>query len=205
LKFAGSGADTHLTYNENPKVDCIYCGQCTVHCPVNAIREQSHLSPVEAVLADPEKVVIAQMAPSVRASIGEEFGLEPGLNLEKKMFTALRQLGFDKIFDVNMGADITTMVEAQELTERLKRNLLAKKRFCRCYFLLSWLGQILEFYYPEMIPHLTTARSPQIHSGAAYKTWWQKKAALIQGKLVVVSIMPCTSKNYEAAMEKFEL
>jgi NADH dehydrogenase/NADH:ubiquinone oxidoreductase subunit G len=77
LKFEGSGADTHLAYNENPKVDCIYCGQCTAHCPVNAIREQSHLEQVEAVLVDPDKVVIAQMAPSVRASIGEEFGLEP--------------------------------------------------------------------------------------------------------------------------------
>ncbi len=205
LKFAGSGADTHLTYNENPKVDCIYCGQCTVHCPVNAIREQSHLSPVEAVLADPEKVVIAQMAPSVRASIGEEFGLEPGLNLEKKMFTALRQLGFDKIFDVNMGADITTMVEAQELTERLKKKFAGEETvlpmFTSCC--PGWV-KFLEFYYPEMIPHLTTARSPQIHSGAAYKTWWAEKSGIDPGKIVVVSIMPCTSKKYEAAMEKFE-
>lgn len=208
LKIEGSGSNAHLAYSENPKVDCIYCGQCTVHCPVNAIREQSHLKQVEAVLADSDKIVIAQMAPSVRASIGEEFGLEPGINLEKKMFTAFRQLGFDKVFDVNMGADITTLVEAQELTERLKKKFAGEETvlpmFTSCC--PGWV-KFLEFYYPEMIPHLTTARSPQIHSGAAYKTWWAQKAGVDPSKIVVVSIMPCTSKKYESEMEKlkFEL
>lgn len=208
LKIEGSSSDAHLAYNENPKVDCIYCGQCTVHCPVNAVREQSHLKQVEEVLADPDKIVIAQMAPSVRASIGEEFGLEPGINLEKKMFTAFRQLGFDKVFDVNTGADITTVVEAQELTERLKKKFTGEETvlpmFTSCC--PGWV-KFLEFYYPEMIPHLTTARSPQIHSGAAYKTWWAKKAGVDPSKIVVVSIMPCTSKKYESEMEKlkFEL
>lgn len=205
LKFEGSGSDTHLAYNENPKVDCIYCGQCTVHCPVNAVREQSHLKQVETVLADPDRIVIAQMAPSVRASIGEEFGLEPGINLEKKMFTALRQLGFDKIFDVNMGADITTLVESQELTGRLKKKFSGEKTvlpmFTSCC--PGWV-KFLEFYYPEMIPHLTTARSPQIHSGAAYKTWWAEKSGIDPSKIVVVSIMPCTSKKYEAEMKKLK-
>ena len=208
LKIEGSGSDAHLAYNENPKVDCIYCGQCTVHCPVNAIREQSHLEQVEAVLVDPDKIVIAQMAPSVRASIGEEFGLKSGLNLEKKMFTALRQLGFDKVFDVSMGADITTVVEAQELTARLKKKFAGEATvlpmFTSCC--PGWV-KFLEFYYPEMISHLTTARSPHIHSGAAYKTWWAHKASVDPSKIIVVSIMPCTSKKYESEMEKlkFEL
>lgn len=204
LKLEGSGSDAHLTYNKNPKADCIYCGQCTVHCPVNAIREQSHLEQVEAVLADQDKIVIAQMAPSVRASIGEEFGQEPGLNLEKKMFTALRQLGFDKVFDVNMGADITTIVEAKELSDRLRKKFAGDKSvlpmFTSCC--PGWV-KFLEFYYPEFIEHLTTARSPHIHSGAAYKTWWADKAGIDPSKIVVVSIMPCTSKKYESGMEKF--
>lgn len=205
LKIEGKGADAHLTYNQNPKVDCIYCGQCTVHCPVNAIREQSHLEQVEAALLDKDKILIAQMAPSVRTSIGEEFGQEVGLNMEKKMFTALRQLGFEKIFDVNTGADITTMIEAKDLSNRLKKRdageATALPMFTSCC--PGWV-KFLEFYYPDFIDHLTTARSPQIHSGAAYKTWWADKAGVDPSKIVVVSIMPCTSKKYEAQMEKFD-
>ncbi|MBU1033616.1 [FeFe] hydrogenase, group A [Patescibacteria group bacterium] len=205
LKIEGKGADAHLTYNQNPKVDCIYCGQCTVHCPVNAIREQSHLEQVEAALLDKDKILIAQMAPSVRTSIGEEFGQEVGLNMEKKMFTALRQLGFEKIFDVNTGADITTMIEAKDLSNRLKKRdageATALPMFTSCC--PGWV-KFLEFYYPDFIDHLTTARSPQIHSGAAYKTWWADKAGVDPSKIVVVSIMPCTSKKYEAQIEKFD-
>ncbi len=203
LKLEGTSSDNHLTYNENPKVDCIYCGQCTVHCPVNAIREISHLEQVEAALADPDKILIAQMAPSVRASIGEEFGQEAGLNLEKKMFTALRQLGFEKIFDVNMGADITTVVEAKELGDRLRKKFAGEKTvlpmFTSCC--PGWV-KFLEFYYPDFIDHLTTARSPHIHSGGAYKTWWAEKTGTDPSKIIMVSIMPCTSKKYESEMEK---
>ncbi len=203
LKIEGKNSDIHLTYNKNPKVDCIYCGQCTVHCPVNAIREQSHLEQVEAALRDPGKTVIVQMAPSVRTSIGEEFAQKPGTNLEKKMFTALRQLGFDKIFDVNTGADITTLVEAKELSDRLKKKFAGGETvlpmFTSCC--PGWV-KFLEFYYPELIKHLTTARSPHIHSGGAYKTWWAQKVGISPDKIVVVSLMPCTSKKYEAELAK---
>ncbi len=201
LKLEGEGSKRRLTYNKDPKVDCIYCGQCTVHCPVQAVREQNQIEAVEKVLKDKNKIVIAQTAPSVRASIGEEFGLPVGSNLTGQLFTAYRKLGFDKVFDVNMGADITTWVEAEELAERLKtgKNLPMFTSCCP-----GWV-KYAEFYHPEILKNLTTARSPQIHSGGAYKTWWAEKEGIDPKKIVVVSLMPCTSKKYEAHNDKFNI
>lgn len=202
LKLEGKGSKTHLTYNKDPKVDCIYCGQCTAHCPVAAVREQNHLGPVEKLLKNKKgKILIAQMAPSVRASIGEEFGLPPGKNMEGEMVTALRKLGFDYVFDVNMGADITTCVEATELAERILNNGVLPMITSCCP---GWV-KYAEFYHPEILPNLTRARSPQIHSGGAYKTWWAKKAGVDPKKIVIVSLMPCTSKKYEAGFEKLKV
>ncbi len=194
LKLEGKGANNRITYNKDPNIDCIYCGQCTVHCPVTAIREQSHIESVEKDLKDKNKIVIAQMAPSVRASIGEEFGAIIGTDLSGKMYTAFRVLGFDKVFDVNMGADITTIVEAKELIDRLEGNGKLPMFTSCCP---GWV-KFVEFYYPEMLDHLTQSRSPQIHSGGAYKTWWAKKEGLDPKDISVVSFMPCTSKKYEA-------
>jgi len=202
LRLAGKGSQTHLDYNPDPKVDCVYCGQCTAHCPVAAVREQDHITAVEKLLKNKKgKILIAQMAPSVRASIGEEFGQPPGTNLEGQMYTALRKLGFDYIFDVNMGADITTYVEATELAERLKNNG-PLPMFTSCC--PGWV-KYAEFYHPEILHHLTKARSPQIHSGGAYKTWWAKKAGVNPKKIVIVSLMPCTSKKYEAKFSKLKI
>jgi NADP-reducing hydrogenase subunit HndD len=201
LRVEGKGAKSHLAYNKDPKIDCIYCGQCTVHCPVAAVREQNQIEEVEKALKDKDKIVIAQMAPSIRVSIGEEFGLPPGTNMEGQMYTALRMLGFDKVFDVNMGADITTQVEAMELIERIKKGG-PLPMFTSCC--PGWV-KFVEFYHPEMIPHLTTSRSPQIHSGGAYKTWWAKKEGINPKKIVVVSFMPCTSKKYEAKFKKLRI
>jgi NADH-quinone oxidoreductase subunit G len=198
LKLKGKGANRRIGITEDETIDCIYCGQCTVHCPVGAAREQSHMAQVEAALKDPEKKVIVQMAPSVRVSIGEIFGFEVGTNLEKQFNAAFRQIGFDYVFDVNWGADITTMVEAEELVERIKTNGTLPLFTSCCP---GWV-KFVEFYYPEMIPHLTTSRSPQIHAGGAYKTWWAQKAGVDPKQIVVVSIMPCTSKKYEAHHEK---
>ncbi len=202
LKLEGKGSKTHLAYNKDPKVDCVYCGQCTAHCPVAAVREQDHLTPVEKLLKNKKgKILIAQMAPSVRASIGEEFGLPPGKNLEGEMVTALRKLGFDYVFDVNMGADITTYVEAAELAERILNNGTLPMITSCCP---GWV-KYAEFYHPEILPHLTRSRSPQIHSGGAYKTWWAKKAGVNPKKIVIVSFMPCTSKKYEAGFQKLKI
>lgn len=201
LELSGKNTKTRVDYNKDPKVDCIYCGQCTVVCPVNAIREQGHIPQVEEAIADPDKIVIVQTAPSVRASIGEEFGVPYGTDLTGKMYTAYRLLGFDKIFDVNFGADITTMVEAEELIERLQSGE-GLPMFTSCC--PGWV-KYLEYYHPEMIPHLTTARSPQMHSGGAYKTWWAEKEGVDPKKIVVVSVMPCTSKKYEASHEKMKI
>lgn len=207
LKLGGHGSRRRIAYNEDPKVDCIYCGQCTVACPVNAVREQSHLKEVLEVLKDKDKIVIVQTAPSVRASIGEEFGMGYGVNCEKKLNTAYRMVGFDKVFDVNFGADITTYVEAEELTERLQNEKVMGighklPMFTSCC--PGWV-KTAEFYYPEIFNNLTTARSPQIHSGGAYKTWWAEKEGIDPKKIVVVSTMPCTSKKYEAKMERLNV
>ncbi len=201
LHLEGKGASSHIESSKDPLVDCIYCGQCTVHCPVGAAREQNHLTDVEKALKDKSKIVIVQMAPSIRASIGEEFGGKPGQDVTGQMYTALRKVGFDKIFDVNMGADITTIVEAEELIDRIKNGGVLPLFTSCCP---AWV-KFIEYYHPEFIPNLTTSRSPQMHSGAAYKTWWAEKEKIDPKKIVVVSIMPCTSKKYEARNEKFKV
>ena len=201
LRLTGKGAKTRIDYNKDSLIDCIYCGQCTVHCPVGAIREQSHLCAVEKVLKDKNKVVIVQSAPSVRASIGEEFAIPHGSNLIGKLSTAYRMLGFDKVFDVNMGADITTVVEAQELIERIQHNGKLPMFTSCCP---GWVKYV-EFYHPELISNLTTARSPQMHSGMAYKSWWAEKQGIDPKNIIVVSTMPCTSKKYEAANKSLQV
>lgn len=201
LEMQGKNIQTHATYTRDSKIDCIYCGQCTVHCPVGSAREQNQIKEVEKALKSKNKILIAQMAPSVRASIGEEFGLPVGTDLTGRIYTAFRKLGFDKVFDVNMGADITTVVEAEELAERIEKNERLPMFTSCCP---AWV-KFIEFYHPELIKNLTTARSPQIHSGAAYKTWWAKKEGIDPAKIIVVSLMPCTSKKYEACHEKLKI
>ncbi len=201
LEIREEGEKKHVDYTCNPGIDCIYCGQCTFLCPVDAIYEHKKIDAVEEAIKDPDKITIVQMAPSTRASIGECFDQPPGTNVEGKMYTALHQLGFDHVFDINMGADITTYTEAMELAERIKEGGLLPMFTSCCP---AWV-KFVEFYYPEMIPHLTSARSPHMHSGGAYKTWWAEKEGVDPKKLCVISIVPCTSKKYEATLEKFNI
>lgn len=201
LKLAQEGDRKHVEYTCDPNIDCVYCGQCTFLCPVKTIYIQDHTAELEAALSDKNKITIVQMAPSVRVSIGEEFGLPPGTDVTKKMYTALRQLGFSKVFDVTMGADLTTYVEAMELMDRIRNNGVLPMFTSCCP---SWVKYV-EFHYPQLIPNLTTARSPHIHAGGAYKTWWAQKEGIDPKNIVVVSLHPCTSKKYEAKMEKFKI
>ena len=182
--------------------DCIHCGQCTLVCPVNAIRTQPNLEEFKKIFADKSKIFIVQAAPSVRAALGEGWKMEHSLNIEKKMNTAFRKLGFNKVFDVNFGADITTMVEAEELIERLNNPEAKLPMFTSCCY--AWVDYVMH-YHPELKEYLTTARSPHLHAGGAYKTWWAQKEGINPKDIVVVSVMPCTSKKEEIINENAKI
>ncbi len=183
------------------RIDCIYCGQCAVHCPVGAAQEQSHWEMVEKAIDDKRKIVVAQFAPSIRVSIGEEFGLPYGKIVTEQVVAGLRNLGFDYVFDVNFGADVTTMVEAEELIERLN-NGSTMPMFTSCC--PAWVKYV-EFYHPELIPNLTTARSPHMHSGGLIKTYWAKEINLSTKNIIVVSVMPCTAKKFESSRKELKV
>jgi NADH-quinone oxidoreductase subunit G/NADP-reducing hydrogenase subunit HndD len=206
LKLAGSGINQEIKPVLNDKTACIYCGQCTTHCPVASAQEQDQAIAVENILhdkkRDKKRVIVAQFAPAVRVSLGEEFGLPYGTNCEGQIYTALKRLGFNYVFDINFGADITTMTEAEELVERLKDKKAVWPMTTSCC--PAWVAYA-EFNYPELLPHLTSARSPHIHSAGAIKTYWAKKRGIDSKNITVVSIVPCTAKKYEAARREMWL
>jgi iron-only hydrogenase group A len=181
--------------------DCIYCGQCVVHCPVGALEAVGEFEEVEKPLWEQGKTVVFQFAPSVRSSIGEEFGLPYGTVVTEKLTAALRKLGADRVFDVGVGADFTTVEEAKELLERLEsqKNLPMFTSCCP-----AWVRYV-EFFHPELIPNLTTTRSPHIILGGLIKTYWAEKESVDPEKIVVVSIMPCTAKKYEIKREELKI
>jgi NADP-reducing hydrogenase subunit HndD len=175
-------------------LDCIFCGQCAAVCPTAAITEKDDTEKFEKALADPKKMVVVQVAPSVRFSFGEEFGQQPGIFWEGKLVAALKELGADKVFDTTLAADLTIIEEANELIERVK----SKKKlplFTSCC--PSWV-LFVEKYFPQYLPNLSTCKSPQQMLGALVKTYWAEKEKIDPKNIVSVSIMPCTSKKYEA-------
>lgn len=202
LEIAGHGANQEIKPVADKKVACIYCGQCANVCPVAAAQEQGAWSEVEKAIQDKRKIVVAQFAPAVRVSIGEEFGLPVGSNCEGKIYTSLKKIGFNKVFDINFGADITTMTEAEELMERLGDKKAVFPMMTSCC--PAWVAYV-EFYHPELIPNLTSARSPHIHSAGAIKTYWAKKKGVAAKNIIVVSVVPCTAKKYEAARPALQL
>ena len=172
---------------------CINCGQCINVCPTAALTEKDDTKEVWEALADPDKYVVVQPAPAVRAALGEEFGIPMGTSVTGKMACALRRLGFDKVFDTDFGADLTIMEEANELIHRVKENgVLPMITSCSP----GWI-KFCETYYPEFIPNLSTCKSPHEMEGAVIKSYFAEKESIDPHKIVVVSVMPCTAKKFE--------
>jgi NADH-quinone oxidoreductase subunit G len=196
LEFLGRGikgriasaADAAL--GESP---CIKCGQCAAHCPVGAIYERDDTSKVWAALQNPGIHPVVQIAPAVRVALAEEFGLPPGTVFTKKIYAALRKLGFKTVFDTNFSADLTIMEEGTELVKRLSQGGDIPLITSCCP---AWVDY-MEKYYNDMIPNFSTAKSPQQMLGAMIKAYWADKAGVEPGKIFSVSIMPCTAKKWE--------
>ncbi len=180
-------------------VVCVQCGQCAAICPVGAITEKEHIDYVWDAIEDPTKFVVVQTAPAIRAALGECFDYEPGTLVTGKMVTALRLLGFDRVFDTNFTADLTIMEEGTELLTRLKHALVDKQQVALPQFTSCSPGWIkyAEYFYPELLDNISTCKSPQQMFGAVAKTYYAKKAGVDPKDIIVVSVMPCTAKKFE--------
>ncbi|MFP4456978.1 MAG: NADH-dependent [FeFe] hydrogenase, group A6 [Clostridia bacterium] len=174
-------------------VNCVTCGQCINVCPTGALSEVSHINRVVEALSDENMHVVVQTAPAVRVALGESFGIEVGTNVQGKMVTALRQLGFDKVFDTDFTADLTIMEEGTELINRIKGGgVLPLITSCSP----GWIKYV-EHNYPDLFPHLSTCKSPQQMFGVLAKTFYAQKYDIDPAKIYSVSIMPCTAKKFE--------
>ncbi len=190
------GFDSEISCAFNKKladVSCVSCGQCTVVCPTGALVEKDDTAKVFAALADPTKHVVVHTAPSIRATLGECFDMPVGTLVTGKMATALHLLGFDKVFDTNFGADLTIMEEGTEFIDRVKNGgVLPMITSCSP----GWV-KFCEHYYPDLLPHLSTCKSPQQMQGAMIKSYYAEKAGIDPKDIVVVSVMPCVAKKFE--------
>lgn len=179
---------------------CVQCGQCSAVCPVGAIYEKDAIEDVWKALDDPTKHVVVQTAPAIRAALGECFGLEPGTVVTGRMVAALRRLGFDRVFDTNFTADLTIIEEGHEFLSRLKKALVDGDKDVRIPMFTScspgWINY-MEYFYPDLLPNLSTCKSPQQMFGALAKTYYAEKAGIDPKDIVVVSVMPCTAKKFE--------
>ncbi|MCL2037215.1 MAG: [FeFe] hydrogenase, group A, partial [Oscillospiraceae bacterium] len=174
---------------------CVSCGQCIAVCPTGALSEKDDTDKVWDALADPEKVVVVQTAPAVRASLGESFGFPMGTPVQGKMASALRELGFNYVFDTNFGADLTVMEESHELLDRVNNGgVLPLITSCSP----GWI-RYCEAYEPELLPNLSSCKSPQQMQGAMIKTYWAEKMNIEPSKIFSVSVMPCVAKKFEAS------
>ena len=179
---------------------CVRCGQCTAHCPVGAIYEYDETETVWKALMDPEIHCLVQIAPAVRVSIGESFGFAPGTNCTGKLYSALRRMGFNQVFDTNFGADVTIMEEASELVERLKSGgASAIPLITTCC--PAWVD-FMEKFDSDMIEHFSSCKSPQAIVGALSKSYYSEKTGIPAEKIFMVSIMPCTAKKFEIVRAK---
>nr|WP_304505397.1 NADH-dependent [FeFe] hydrogenase, group A6 [Ancylomarina sp. 16SWW S1-10-2] len=189
------------------KSPCTYCGQCVAVCPTGALTEKDHTNHLIGDLADPNKTVIVQTAPAVRAALGEEFGMVPGILVTGKMVAALRNLGFDRVFDTDFAADLTIMEEGTELLQRLDAFLKGDKKV-KLPILTSccpaWVN-FFEHHFPDMKDIPSTARSPQQIFGSIAKTYLANKMGIKREDMTVVSVMPCLAKKYECQRDEFKV
>ena len=181
------------------KAVCIYCGQCANVCPVDSITERDEVPRVRQAIADPDKIVIVSTSPSVRAALGEEFGMEPGAFVEGKMVALLRALGADYVLDTNFAADLTIVEEASELIRHITQKDRPLPQFTSCC--PGWV-HFAEIYAPELLPHLSTAKSPIGMQGPTVKTYFAKKMDLDPRQIVHVALTPCTAKKFEIRREE---
>ena len=196
LSQQGRGFSTVVTPAHGAKMDesvCIQCGQCVNVCPTAAFLEKNHTESVWQALGDPKKHVVVQTAPSIRAAIGEGFGLEPGTACTGKMVSALRRLGFDAVFDTDLAADLTIVEESNEFIERLKAGG-PFPMFTSCS--PGWVN-FLEKFYPELIPNTSSCRSPMTMMSVLIKTYYAQQKNIAPENIYVVAVMPCTAKKFE--------
>ncbi len=197
LNFSNRGSNTYIgpaQFHNLEDAGCIYCGKCIQACPTGAIREKDEIKLLERALRDTSKTIVAQVAPSVRAALGEEFGYKIGTNVEGQMFAAMKALGIHEIIDTNFTADLTILEEGTEFINRVQNGGVLPM-FTSCS--PGWVNY-LELYYPEYIPNLSTCKSPQQMAGALIKTYYAKKLNKDPKDIYSVSIMPCVAKKAEA-------
>ncbi|MCF0115518.1 MAG: 4Fe-4S binding protein, partial [Erysipelotrichaceae bacterium] len=202
IEVTNRGFNTEITHAFSiPTIDsnCILCGQCVQVCPTGALREVRNIDQVWDAINDPTKYVVVQVAPAVRAGLGEEFGYPIGTEIQGKMVNALRKLGFDNVFDVITGADFTIMEEGTELLHRVQNGgVLPMITSCSP----GWV-KFCEHFFPEFIPNLSTAKSPHMMFGATLKGYYAPKINVDPKDMVVVSVMPCVAKKFEASRPEF--
>jgi len=190
------------THNESLNdVNCMFCGQCIKSCPTGALHEKEYIDEVWEKIKDPDTYVIVQTAPAVRVALGEEFGMKIGSNVTGKMVSALKRLGFDKVFDTNTGADFTIMEEANEFVKRFKEKKHLPMMTSCCP---SWV-RFTETEYPENIPHLSSCKSPHQMFGAIIKSYYAEKNNINPDNIFVVSVMPCIGKKYERTRDEMQV